>query len=194
MIRIVESSFAASASAEENMPDMTLAEVAFAGRSNVGKSSLMNSIMERKGLVRVSSTPGCTRNINFFRARLSTGPELYFVDLPGYGYAKISKQEQLRWKPLVEEYLSGRGTLRMVVLIVDIRRGMEKEEEDLAEFVLHHGKKLLVVATKTDRVKSSKTLSLLKAVKAPFPDMKVIGFSAKTGRGTEDILREISLA
>src|SRR5882724_8762845 len=108
-----------------------LAAVAFAGRSNVGKSSLLSVLMGRKGLVRTGRLPGTTRQINVFSARGSDGLELLLVDLPGYGYAKRAKHERATWGPLIEGYLSNRVALRAVVLLVDIRRGVEQEEKEL---------------------------------------------------------------
>jgi len=191
MTRIVESSYLTSAAEKEQLPAPALSEIAFAGRSNVGKSSLMNRLMGRKNLVRVSSMPGCTKTINHFKARLDSGAEIYLVDLPGYGYSRVPKQAQAEWKLVVEHYLSRRETLRLVVLIVDLRRGIEQEEIDLIRFLRHHKKPFLVAATKTDRAAPSARLAALQSIRSASPDIRVIGFSSKTGEGTEDILSEI---
>src|SRR5690606_23305020 len=113
--------FEAAAQAPEQLPPPLGVEVAFAGRSNVGKSSLMNALMERRKLVRTSSTPGCTRAINFCKARARDGAELRLVDLPGYGYAKRSKTERNQWARMIESYLAERDHLRAVVMLVDAR-------------------------------------------------------------------------
>src|SRR5947207_443534 len=120
-IRIARAEFAAGAARGDQIPPPKHPEIAFAGRSNVGKSSLLNMLLARKSLARTSSTPGRTRQINFFDVAVAGGPELAFVDLPGYGYAKVSKTEAAGWKDLLEGYLQGRPTLRGVVLLVDAR-------------------------------------------------------------------------
>ncbi len=133
-------------------------EVAFVGRSNVGKSTLLNGIMRRKGLARTSNTPGCTRTINFFAVRTQDGVSLNLVDLPGYGYAKRAKSERRDWADLIEDYLLGRPTLRVVVVLFDARRGLEQEERDVLELLATKGRarraepKTLLVATKLDKL------------------------------------------
>jgi len=128
---ITEAAFAAAASGSLSLPPAVQLEVAFAGRSNVGKSTLLNGLMRRKALARTSNTPGCTRTINFFDVKTQDGLELKLVDLPGYGYAKRAKAEREGWADLIEEYLLERSTLKLVVILVDARRGMEDEEHDL---------------------------------------------------------------
>ena len=120
--RVIEAEFAAGATALEQLPPPNNVELAFAGRSNVGKSSLLNALMDRRRLVRTSSTPGCTRKINFFRTKARDGAVLTLVDLPGYGYAKRSKAERKLWSELIEAYLIQRDHLRGVVILVDARR------------------------------------------------------------------------
>src|SRR5262245_39971659 len=119
---IVSAEFLAAAGDQQQLPPPTSVEIAFAGRSNVGKSSLMNRLLARKGLVRTSSTPGCTRTINFFGVGTSTGNAMTFVDLPGYGYARRAKTERAAWGDLVERYLLERVSLTAVVVVLDIRR------------------------------------------------------------------------
>jgi len=135
---VLDAEFVAGATALGQLPAPTFAEVAFAGRSNVGKSSLINNLVRRKKLVRTSGAPGCTRAINIFRVRLRTNDEeahLDLVDLPGYGYAQRSKAERKSWGPLIEGFLSERPGLRGAVVIVDIRRGTQDDDLQLLEFL-----------------------------------------------------------
>jgi len=156
--RVVDASFLAGATEIGQFPPPMLVEVAFAGRSNVGKSSLMNSLMQRKGLVRTSSTPGCTRQISWFRAKSDDGAELCLTDLPGYGYAKRSKGERKGWARVIEGYLLGRPTLRAVVLLADARRGFEEDDADLVELLRSKADtsrppvEIVLVATKVDKL------------------------------------------
>src|ERR1700744_2083949 len=120
--RVVNAEFTAAAKAELELPPPLQLEIAFVGRSNVGKSSLLNRLMNRRNLARTSSTPGCTRQINFFNVRPAAGMNVSLVDLPGYGYAKRSKDERKLWAELIERYLLERPTLRMVAVLVDVRR------------------------------------------------------------------------
>lgn len=197
---IVESAFAAGAKSVAEIPPPALAEVAFAGRSNVGKSSLLNALLGRRHLVRVGRTPGTTKQINFFRARADGGLELMLVDLPGYGFAKLGKKERAGWGSLVETYLTERVTLRAVVLLVDVRRGPEREELELVEFLRNADTRsarrppqLLTVATKVDKISAAQrkgaVVSMGKAL-----GVRVFGFSAQTGEGKAELwnaLRQI---
>lgn len=156
--RVVDARYVASASAVEQLPPPVGVEIAFAGRSNVGKSSLLNALMGRKSLARTSRTPGCTRQISFFEARTDDGALLTLVDLPGYGYAKRSKAERHEWAGLIEGYLLGRPTLKAVAVLVDARRGAEEEERGLLELIAQpptlsrNPLAVLVVATKLDKL------------------------------------------
>ena len=138
------------------LPPPLFAELAFAGRSNVGKSSLINSLAQRTKLARTSSTPGCTRGLNLFRLTLRGGAQLDFVDLPGYGFAQRSKTERAGWGPMIEGFLESRVGLRGVVLLIDVRRGIEEEEQQMLEYLAHIKRKAIVVATKIDRLPLSK--------------------------------------
>jgi GTP-binding protein len=155
---IVAAEYAASATRAEELPPPIAVEVAFAGRSNVGKSSLLNALMHRRGLARTSSTPGCTRTVNFFKVRAKDGALLTLVDLPGYGYAKRSKEEKHDWAEVAERYLLERQALRLVVVLVDARRGLEDDDRNLLEMIETSKRrdrptpKTLVVATKLDRI------------------------------------------
>jgi GTP-binding protein len=160
-LRIVEAAFAAGAAEIGQLPPPTGVEIAFAGRSNVGKSSLMNALCGRKNLVRTSSTPGCTRQISFFEVRTKDGAKVMLVDLPGYGYAKRSKGERGQWADLIEEYLLARPTLSVVAALVDVRRGVEEDDAQLLELlrstprVRRPNLGVLTVATKLDKLPSS---------------------------------------
>jgi GTP-binding protein len=150
--------FVAAARRPAELPPPTKLEIAFVGRSNVGKSSLLNKLMNRRGLARTSSTPGCTRQINFFDLKGTGGLELLLVDLPGYGYASRSKQEREEWADLIEHYLLERSTLRAAAVLFDARRGMEADDADAVELVTEHGRvsrqapQVVLVATKLDKV------------------------------------------
>ncbi|MEW5734752.1 MAG: ribosome biogenesis GTP-binding protein YihA/YsxC [Thermodesulfobacteriota bacterium] len=178
--------FVAAAPKLSAMPPESSPEVAFAGRSNVGKSSLLNCLLSRKKLVRTGSKPGVTRQLNFF----SVNDNLLLVDLPGYGYARVSKSERREWKPLVEGYLVKRQTLRGVVVIVDVRRGPEKEEAELLAFLAEKGIPSVLVATKADKLSRGKAASEVRKIGAAAGQRAVL-FSAETGQGREDLWKVI---
>jgi GTP-binding protein len=174
--RVVAAEFVAGATRAEQLPPPALAEVAFAGRSNVGKSSLLNAIMQRRNLVRTSRTPGCTRQINVFGCTTADGLALHLVDLPGYGYAKLSKAEKSTWGLMLEGYLRTRITLRAVVLLADVRRGLEADDTELLDFMNEtRGAAVatpslpevarIVVATKVDRLPVNQRKPALMAFK-----------------------------
>lgn len=180
---IKDASFVMSARGVDELPAPTFAEVVFAGKSNVGKSSLLNALCARRGLARVSSTPGATRGINVFRVDLGEAV-LHFVDLPGYGYAQRSKQERKAWGPMIEGYLRKRPGIVLTIVIVDIRRGIEDEDAMLLEFLDSLGHRALVVATKLDKLPKAKRKPALLAL-AKGSDREVTGFSAESGEGAE---------
>lgn len=159
--RVVSAEFVAGATRPEQLPAPQTLEVAFAGRSNVGKSSLMNALVERRKLVRTSGTPGCTRQISLFDVTTRLGSKLTLVDLPGYGYAKRSHSEKREWAELIQSYLLKRTSLAAVVALVDIRRGLQREDEQLLELVgVTHGTtrapvEVIHVATKLDKLSGS---------------------------------------
>jgi GTP-binding protein len=195
--RVVAADFVAGAVLATGLPPPTLAEIAFAGRSNVGKSSLLNAMMQRHGLARTSKTPGCTRQLNIFEVKCADGLQLRFVDLPGYGWAKRSKTERGEWQGMIEAYLRGRASLKAVVVLVDVRRGPEEEERQLLEFLAQRrpvssAKPLEVIyaATKIDKLTASARKPALEVVKKQAGGA-VVGFSAVTGDGREALWARI---
>lgn len=158
----VSAEFTAAAARTVELPPSVAVEVAFAGRSNVGKSTLLNCLMSRQNLARTSSTPGCTRTVNFFGVRTRDGGVLTFVDLPGYGFARRGKDERAAWADVAERYLLERPALALVIVLVDVRRGLEADDLDLLKMIetsKHKGRpapSVLVVATKLDRLPLSK--------------------------------------
>ena len=195
-MNVLDAEFVAGATVLGQLPAPTFAEVAFAGRSNVGKSSLINNLVQRKKLVRTSSAPGCTRAINIFRVRLRTQDEqadeahLDLVDLPGYGYAQRSKAERKSWGPLIEGFLSERAGLRGAVVIVDIRRGVQDDDLQLLEFLESVDVTPILVATKIDKLASNKRKPAIAALKR---DIKrpVIPYSAVLGDGRDALWKRI---
>ena len=186
---IKSAEFIKSATKTAEYPPAQLPEIAFAGRSNVGKSSLINTLVNRKRLVKTSSTPGRTRLINFF----DINGQLVFVDLPGYGYAKVPVSVRKKWGPMIETYLSGRKTLRGVVVIMDIRRTPKQEELNLLGWLNHYAIASIVVLTKTDKLSKSKSAQqhrrIARTLKIDPKDL--ILFSAKSRRGRDTLWHAI---
>ena len=182
--RILDCELVAQASAVGELPPPLGAEVAFLGRSNVGKSTLINALLGRHRLVRTSSTPGCTRRIGFVELRTANEARLTFVDLPGYGYARRSKAERATWGPLVEGYLLGRPTLVAAVVLVDPRRGLQAEERDLLELlaapatVQRRSLETVIVATKADKLSRAEVGSAVQAIRRA-ASLPVVPFSAR---------------
>jgi GTP-binding protein len=190
---VLDAQFIAGATALGQLPAPTFAEVAFAGRSNVGKSSLINNLVNRKKLVRTSSAPGCTRAINIFRVRLRTeGGEAHLdlVDLPGYGYAQRSKAERKSWGPLIEGFLSERPGLRGAVVIIDVRRGAQDDDVQLLEFLQSVDVTPIVVATKVDKIPASKRKPAIAKLRAEI-DCPVIPYSSTTGEGRDTLWKRL---
>jgi GTP-binding protein len=191
-MKILSAEFVTSAAQASQFPSGDLPEVAFAGRSNVGKSSLLNLLLGRKGLARVSQTPGRTRLINFFRVILeqkSAQQKFFFVDLPGYGYAKVSKAVQEQWGPMIEEYLRRRRSLRGLVVLIDIRRG-EEEEVNLIRWAGELGLSVVAVATKFDKLPRGERVAALRLLERLL-GVPVIGCSSTTGEGKEEVSRMV---
>ncbi|MCP4673039.1 MAG: YihA family ribosome biogenesis GTP-binding protein [Desulfobacula sp.] len=187
LIKNVE--FVKSAVKPSHYPEYDIPEIAFAGRSNVGKSSLINTLIQRKDMVKTSSKPGCTQLINFF----IINETLSFVDLPGYGYAKVSKKIRAQWQPMVEQYLSERRNLYGLILLIDIRRDPKQEEFDLIEWLKANKMPFLVILTKSDKISKTKQNKRILAICSKLQREKngVILFSAKTKKGRDTILEEI---
>ena len=168
------------------IPENTHIEIAFAGKSNVGKSSLINALMNRKSLARTSAQPGKTQTINFY----NINDELYFVDLPGYGYAKVSEAAKEKWGKMIENYLHKSKMLKAVFLLIDIRHEPSANDRNMYEWILYQGYKPIIIATKLDKINRSlvqKHIKMLKTGLNVEKDTIVIPFSAQTKQGREEI-------
>jgi GTP-binding protein len=178
--------FVVSAGNSEMFPSDRLPEVAFLGRSNVGKSSLINALVGRKGLAFTSNTPGRTQTINFYRVNGA----YYFVDLPGYGYAQVPIAHKLEWKKLIDQYLENRDNLELSCLVLDTRRGWTENDLDLKRWLEDRGRAYLVIATKTDKGNQSEQGHGLRAIRNE--GVEPLLFSAVTGRGVREIWQAIA--
>lgn len=168
------------------LPENDKPEIAFAGKSNVGKSSLINALMNRKSLARISATPGKTQTINFY----NINREIYLVDLPGYGYAKVSEKEKEAWGKMIERYLHKSTMLKAVFLLIDIRHDPSKNDKMMYDWILHQGYEPVIIATKLDKMKKSQVAKQLKAIRTGLglvSGTTVIPFSAKTKQGRDEI-------
>jgi GTP-binding protein len=182
----LKAEFVVSSGKPDTFPRDRLPEVAFLGRSNVGKSSLINALTGQKKLAFTSNTPGRTQTINFYRV----DGEMYFVDLPGYGYARVPAQFTEQWKVLIERYLQERETLVLSCLVLDSRRGWMEKDLDLKRWLEHHGRPYLVVATKTDKLNQSELEHGLRAIRKE--GVEPLPFSALSGRGVREIWQAIA--
>jgi GTP-binding protein len=187
--------FIAAATDVSHFPAPTLPEIAFLGRSNVGKSSVINSLLETK-LARTSSTPGRTRSINFFEVRWpgKPRPELIFADLPGYGYAKISREISAEWPKFIEPYMNERPTLALCVALVDVNIPPQDSDRHLLDFLTTSGREFVMVATKSDRLSNNKLHNALNILGKSYPTAHVIPFSAKTDAGRDELWKLIRQA
>ena len=195
-MRIINSKFITSASKFKQLPIMNLPEIAFMGRSNVGKSSLINTVLQRKNLAQISKKPGKTRTINLFNVEYIDSEDrknnLIFADLPGYGYAKVSDKMQLNWKRLIEDYLQKRKNLCGIIIIIDIRHKSDEKDIQAVRWIRSFQKPFLIIATKSDKLRRSKAnnqISLLKKEFNCLDEEQIIGFSAKSSSGKDRIIK-----
>ena len=168
------------------IPDNMYNEVAFAGKSNVGKSSLINALMNRKSLARTSSQPGKTQTINFY----NINDAMYLVDLPGYGYAKVSEREKEKWGEMIERYLKNSKRLKAVFLLIDIRHDPSANDRQMYEWMVYQGYAPIIIATKLDKIKRSQIQKNVKAIREGLkvePGTIIIPFSAETKQGRDEI-------
>jgi GTP-binding protein len=191
----VLSRFLASATDAAQFPVPSLPEIAFLGRSNVGKSSVINSLVGDK-VARTSSTPGRTRAINFFEIRWpgKPRPELIFADLPGYGYAKISREISQEWPKFIEPYLNDRPTLGLCVVLIDANVPPQQSDRQLLDFLSASDREFLVVATKSDKLSNNQLNGALRTLTQEYPAAPLLPFSAKTGAGRDDLWARIRQA
>lgn len=172
------------------LPEHSIPEFAFAGKSNVGKSSMINALMNRKSLARTSSQPGKTQTINFYRIN----DAFFFADLPGYGYAKVSLEAKAKWGKMIERYLTKSTMLKLVFLLVDIRHEPSENDKLMFDWIVHNGYRPVIIATKLDKLKRSQVPRQIKLVREGLGMEKediLIPFSAETKQGREEILEVI---
>ena len=189
MLKFEKSDYKASYGTFAQLPPSDKAEIAFAGRSNVGKSSLLNKVLNRKGLARVSSVPGKTVTINFY-----TVDDIYFVDLPGYGYAKVSDNEKKRWADLMEGYFASDRNIRLVVVLTDMRRSITKDDVDMIEYLAHNGFNFAVVMTKSDKLNKTEYAKRLQEIQQElegYDPVAVIPFSSLNGDGRDELRKVV---
>ncbi|MYL41605.1 ribosome biogenesis GTP-binding protein YihA/YsxC [Virgibacillus salexigens] len=191
-MKVTNAEIVISAVSEKQYPTDQLPEVALAGRSNVGKSSFINKLINRKNLARTSSKPGKTQTLNFYKINEA----FYFVDVPGYGYAKVSKKERRKWGKMMETYFEKRSSLKAVLLITDVRHEPTNDDIQMYDYLKYYDLPVVVIATKLDKVPKSKRAKHLKRTKNLFdlePEDILLPFSAETGEGKDEawsILRE----
>jgi GTP-binding protein len=188
-MKVISAEFVKSATHEKDFPEDRFPEVAFAGRSNVGKSSLINVLLNRKRLARTSSRPGCTQVLNFYRLN----DRFFFVDLPGYGFAAVPLEVRSGWRPMVEAYLERRETLKLVVLILDIRRDPGNDEVSFLQWLGERSIPTSVVLTKADKASKTSRMKQKQAVRRSLSlgDGQVLVFSARTREGRDAVWKSI---
>ena len=186
-MKVTSAEFTKSAFNESHWTTDGLPEISFLGRSNVGKSSLINSLLSRKGLARTSNTPGRTQSINFFLINES----FYFTDLPGYGYAKVSKSMRQDWGKMAEEYLAKRRELMLSIQLVDSRHSPTQLDRQLHEWLVFHQRKHIIVATKADKLSKNQLKKNLEEIEKSLPKSKIISYSSVTGKGKDLVWQEI---
>jgi GTP-binding protein len=190
-VKVVSAEFVKSVAGLSQLPKEHYSHIAFVGRSNVGKSSLINSLLQRKKLAQISSTPGKTALLNFF---LLNGV-LYFVDFPGYGYAKRSKEERDRWGKLIEEYLQTETRLKAVILLIDIRHGLSEDDRDFLAWLHLHRRAVIVVFTKADKLASGARKIKMQEYATELKNMglgQLIAYSVMKGWGKDDLWKAIA--
>lgn len=190
-MKVLQAEFVTSAAGPEGWPRDPFGEVAFVGRSNVGKSSMLNRLGDRRALARVSSTPGRTRLLNFFHLEVAGGRgkvSLRFCDLPGYGFAKVSKSERAQWAKMIEGYLKAREQLRAVVVIVDARVGPTEDDRQMLHWLEAYGRPAIVAATKIDKLAKAKRIPRVRQLERELGlPGGVVGFSAEDGTGKDAV-------
>lgn len=184
MTKIIKAEFITSCPGLRECPDFNLAEIPLVGRSNVGKSSFINALCNRKNLAHTSNTPGKTRLINLY----NLNDALVIADLPGYGYAKVSKTEQQKWQKNLEEYLLNRKSIKCVVQLIDARHEVQKNDARMREWLEYHKFLIVTIATKADTISKNRLNESIRHISRVF-NTEVIGFSAKTGLGREKVLK-----
>lgn len=189
-MKVTSAEFIKSAFEEGHWVSDGLPEISFLGRSNVGKSSLLNSLLGRKKLAKTSNTPGRTQSINFFLVN----EECFFVDLPGYGYAKVPKKMRQDWGKMAEDYLAKRKELVLSIQLVDARHSPTTLDRQLHHWLTFHGKESLIVATKADKLSNNKLKKSLDEIAAQMPGREVLAYSSVTGKGKESLWCRIALA
>lgn len=185
-MKVTKSEFVISAVGPDQYPVDALPEIALAGRSNVGKSSLINRMLARKNLARTSSTPGKTQQLNYYRAN----DDLYLVDFPGYGYAKVSKTQRAAFGEMIERYLLNRDELKLVLLVVDLRHPPSKDDISMYDWLQYYNRDVCVVATKADKIPRSRWPKHIKIVKETLgfkPHHSMVMFSSETGLGKDEL-------
>ena len=187
-MKIKSAEFLKSAFEEDHWPEDVYPEISFLGRSNVGKSSLLNSLLNRKKLARTSNTPGRTQSINFFLVNEA----FCFVDLPGYGYAKVPKKLKAGWGKMAEDFLAKRRQLVLSIQIVDVRHKPTVLDQNLYDWLLFHGKHSIVVATKADKLSNNKLNKSLDIIGRCMPESEVFPYSAATGKGKNALWQYIA--
>lgn len=189
-MKVTSAEFVKSAFKKEHWPEGNLPEIAFLGRSNVGKSSLLNSLLIRKGLARTSNTPGRTQSINYFLVNEA----FYFVDLPGYGFAKVSKAMRHDWGKMAEEYLAEREQLVLSIQLIDVRHSPTGLDRQLHEWLVFNEKPHLIVATKADKLSNNQLQKHMKEIGSALPGSTVLPYSSETGKGRDAVWAAVSRA